>query len=75
MPCRDLSKKMRWRRRRRQERGHGGAVEKKMKKLQRLVPGATGLNPDRLFLRTAEHILQLRLQVNVLQALANIYKP
>ncbi|KAK7348696.1 hypothetical protein VNO80_23316 [Phaseolus coccineus] len=59
--------KVRWgkRRRRRQE-----GVERRMKKLQRLVPGGAGMNPDRLFLKTAEHILQLRIQLNVLQALS-----
>ncbi|KAI4314296.1 hypothetical protein L6164_027219 [Bauhinia variegata] len=72
MACRNLWT-TRWRRRRRRQQR--GRVERKMKKLERLVPGATGLNPDRLFLRTAQHILQLKFQVNVLQALANIYKP
>lgn len=46
-----------------------------MKKLQRLIPGGRGLQPDRLFLRTADYILHLRFQVNVLQALSKIYKP
>ncbi|GMN41661.1 hypothetical protein TIFTF001_010886, partial [Ficus carica] len=28
-----------------------------------LIPGARGLKPDHLFLRTADYILHLRLQV------------
>jgi len=48
-------------------------VERRMKKLQRLVPGGAGMNPDRLFLKTAEHILQLRIQLNVLQALSKVF--
>ncbi|XP_035541498.1 transcription factor IBH1-like [Juglans regia] len=51
------------------------AVEMKMKKLQSLIPGGQRLKPDRLFLRTADYILHLRLQVNLLQALSKIYKP
>nr|XP_048318144.1 transcription factor PAR1-like [Ziziphus jujuba var. spinosa] len=45
------------------------SVEMKVKKLQMLIPGGKGLKADRLFLRTADYILHLRLQVNVLQAL------
>lgn len=51
------------------------SVEMKMRKLQRLIPGGTGLQPDLLFSMTADYILQLRLQVNVLQALSKIYHP
>ena len=66
--CKEMSgEKLRRRRRR--------SVRRKVKKLQRLIPGGRGLQPDRLFLRTADYILHLRLQVNVLQALSKIYKP
>lgn len=61
--------------RRRRKQAARGAVEMKMKKLQSLVPGGEGLNPDRLFLRTADYILHLRLQVDVLQTLSKICKP
>ncbi|KAL5974335.1 hypothetical protein ACLOJK_030999 [Asimina triloba] len=50
-------------------------VRNKFRKLQGLIPGGQGLQPDRLFLRTADYILHLRLQVNVLQALSKLYKP
>ncbi|XVE85027.1 hypothetical protein DITRI_Ditri17bG0059500 [Diplodiscus trichospermus] len=77
--CKEFSK-VKWKRsgRRTDRRGGGGdggqSVRKKVKKLQRLIPGGKGLQPDRLFLRTADYILHLRLQVNVLQALSKIYK-
>ncbi|KAF8040501.1 hypothetical protein BT93_B2661 [Corymbia citriodora subsp. variegata] len=48
-------------------------VRMKVKKLQKLVPGGRGLQPDRLLLRAADYILHLRSQVNVLQALSKIY--
>ncbi|KAF8390375.1 hypothetical protein HHK36_024901 [Tetracentron sinense] len=51
-----------------------GSVRMKVRRLQRLVPGGRGLQPDRLFLRTADYILHLRLQVNVLQALSKLSK-
>ncbi|KAJ9188001.1 hypothetical protein P3X46_003403 [Hevea brasiliensis] len=70
--CRDFAK-VKWRRRRR--RAVRGSVRMKVKKLQRLIPGGQGLKPDRLFSRTADYILHLRLQVNVLQALSKIYTP
>ncbi|XAR48049.1 hypothetical protein NMG60_11030750 [Bertholletia excelsa] len=50
-------------------------VRTKVKKLRSLIPGGRGLKPDRLFLHTADYILHLRRQVNVLQALSQIYKP
>ncbi|XP_048136785.1 transcription factor IBH1-like [Rhodamnia argentea] len=45
----------------------------KVKKLQKLIPGGRGLQPDRLLSRTADYILHLRSQVDVLQALSKIY--
>ncbi|KAK7361944.1 hypothetical protein VNO77_04040 [Canavalia gladiata] len=72
MRCKDMAKvkveRSERRRRRKEER-----VERKMKKLQRLVPGGSRMKPDRLFLNTAKHILHLRLQLNVLQALTKIF--
>ncbi|OWM89628.1 transcription factor PAR2-like [Punica granatum] len=50
-------------------------VQMKVRKLQRLIPGGRRLQPDRIFSRTADYILQLRWQVNVLQALSEIYRP
>ncbi|XP_022151226.1 transcription factor PAR2 [Momordica charantia] len=68
--------KVKWQRRgRRGGRHGGGSVQMKMRKLQRLIPGGRGLKPDRLFLKTADYIMQLRSQVNVLQALSKIYEP
>ncbi|TYH19583.1 hypothetical protein ES288_A05G362900v1 [Gossypium darwinii] len=76
--CKEFSR-MKWRRRRRWTGDSGSrgnrSVRTKVKKLQRLILGAKGLKPDRLFLRTADYILQLRLQVNILQALSKIYGP
>ncbi|KAJ7953653.1 Transcription factor [Quillaja saponaria] len=76
--CKGYSKVKYMRRRWRRTTVRGGGchrvkVQMKMRKLQRLIPGGNGLNPDRLFLRTAEHILHLRFQLNVLQALSDIY--
>lgn len=61
--------------RRRCRRVVRGSTRMKVKKLQTLVPGGRGLQPDLLFLRTAVYILQLRLQLNALQTLSKIYKP
>ncbi|KAL6983648.1 hypothetical protein U1Q18_017028 [Sarracenia purpurea var. burkii] len=71
--CKDMCRaKTRGRRRRRVGRG---SVRLKVKKLQRLIPGGLGLEPDRLFLITADYIMQLRLHLNLLQSLSQIYKP
>lgn len=73
------SKLMAMRRRRRSRGRRAGrgreSVRVKVQRLRQLVPGSRGLRPDRLFLRTADFIMQLRSQVNLLQALSNIYKP
>ncbi|KAM5566725.1 transcription factor IBH1-like [Rosa sericea] len=77
--------KMRSRRRRpsavggrRRRVGGGGrtsrTVRVKVKKLQMLIPGGRGLEAERLFRHTADYIMYLRLQVDVLQALSKIYK-
>ncbi|KAL5723645.1 hypothetical protein ACHQM5_007019 [Ranunculus cassubicifolius] len=51
------------------------SVKTKVKRLQKIVPGGKGLEPDRLFLQTANYILHLRLQVNMLEAISKLYKP
>ncbi|GLT36520.1 hypothetical protein SLA2020_108930 [Shorea laevis] len=57
-------------------RGGGGkSARMKVKKLQRLIPGGKGLEVDQLLLRTADYILHLRLQLNVLQALSKTHQP
>ncbi|MFQ6640712.1 hypothetical protein Gotur_014852, partial [Gossypium turneri] len=58
--CTEFSR-VKWRRRRRWTGDSGcrgsRSVRTKVKKLQRLIPGAKGLKPDRLFLRTTDYIL------------------
>ncbi|XP_024024037.1 transcription factor PAR1 [Morus notabilis] len=71
--CHKGSAVARWRRRRRRSAARRGSVKSKVKRLQMLIPGGRGLKPDHLFLRTADYILHLRLQVNFLQALSKIY--
>lgn len=65
-----LGVKLRRRRRRRQR-----AVQMKVKKLQRIVPGGDGLQPDSLFVQTANYILHLRLQVYALQSIYSQIAP
>ncbi|KVH96069.1 hypothetical protein Ccrd_001845 [Cynara cardunculus var. scolymus] len=48
-------------------------VVRKVKKLQKLIPGGKGMNADRLFVHTANYIMHLKLQVDVLQALSHVY--
>ncbi|XP_042492957.1 uncharacterized protein LOC122072650 [Macadamia integrifolia] len=57
--------------------GHrlGSSIRMKVRRLQKLIPGGRGLQPNRLFLRTADYILHLRFQLHVLQALSNLYIP
>ncbi|KAL9226317.1 hypothetical protein vseg_002147 [Gypsophila vaccaria] len=50
-------------------------VERKLRRLQRIVPGGHGAHSDRLFVLTAQYILHLRLQLNLLHALSKIYLP
>ncbi|RVX18384.1 hypothetical protein CK203_006671 [Vitis vinifera] len=56
-------------------RGAPRKVLMKFQKLQRLVPGGHGLQPDQLFLQTADYILHLKLQVNVLEAILKLHGP
>ncbi|KAI3843889.1 hypothetical protein MKX03_036985 [Papaver bracteatum] len=52
----------------------GGSFGKKVTRLQKLVPGGKGLQPDRLFLQTADYILHLKLKLDLLRALSNLYR-
>ncbi|KAA8533122.1 hypothetical protein F0562_033345 [Nyssa sinensis] len=45
---------------RRRRRAARSSVRMKVRKLQKLIPGGRGLQPDRLFLQTADYILHLR---------------
>ncbi|XP_074301183.1 transcription factor PAR2-like [Silene latifolia] len=61
-------------RRRRSKGRRRGVVEKKVRKLQRIIPGGQEtVHPDRLFDLTANYILHLRLQINLLHALSKVY--
>ncbi|GMJ13185.1 hypothetical protein HRI_004987700 [Hibiscus trionum] len=75
--CKEFSKAKYWRmRRRRMAHGDGRRlVRMKVRRLQKLIPGGKGMQPDRLFLRTAEYIVHLKLQVHILQALSKVYQP
>lgn len=73
--CKDMDREKMQRRIRRRRKGVRGSVRMKVKKLQRLIPGGRSVEPDRLFLMTADYILLLKLQLNVLQALSQVYKP
>jgi hypothetical protein len=48
------------------------AVQMKVQKLQRIVPGGDGLQPDNLFDQTANYILHLRLQVYALESVLRL---
>lgn len=48
-------------------------VQKRIKALQRLVPGADSLDPERLFEETAYYILSLQEQVNAMKVLATLF--
>ncbi|KAL5201693.1 hypothetical protein ABZP36_036047 [Zizania latifolia] len=61
------------RRRRRRRRRRAAAVQlvgRKVRELRRLVPGAAEMPADRLLLRAAGYIAQLRARVELLRALA-----
>ncbi|GMH20713.1 hypothetical protein Nepgr_022554 [Nepenthes gracilis] len=74
--CKSMSlKKLRRRRFVRQSSSSSSSVQNKVRKLQTLIPGAEGMLPDSLFLRTADYILQLRFLLHLLQALSKIYTP
>ncbi|KAJ8491342.1 hypothetical protein OPV22_013063 [Ensete ventricosum] len=53
----------------------GGSLRRKVRELRRLVPGGRQLPAEQLLLHTADYILRLRLQVQLLRALSNLYMP
>ncbi|KAL7149070.1 hypothetical protein ABFS83_05G014900 [Erythranthe nasuta] len=57
------------------EGGRRRRIKRKVKKLQKIIPGGQGLNPDMLFVRTADYILLLRLQIHFLQTLSHSHFP
>ncbi|KAJ8461318.1 hypothetical protein OPV22_034244 [Ensete ventricosum] len=63
------------RRRRKWRSASRASVQRKVRTLQGLVPGGRRLQPEQLFLRTADYIFQLRLRVHVLRALSKLYLP
>ncbi|RZS07471.1 hypothetical protein BHM03_00038335 [Ensete ventricosum] len=50
-------------------------LQKKVRELQRLVPGGRQLPAAQLFLHTADYIFQLRLKVQVLRAFSVLCMP
>lgn len=48
------------------------AVHGKFERLQKLVPGGIGLQPDQLMVQTADYILHLKLQLSALQLLLKL---
>ncbi|KAG8056600.1 hypothetical protein GUJ93_ZPchr0002g23676 [Zizania palustris] len=58
--------------RRRRRRAAAVLVGRKLRELRRLVPGAAEIPADRLLLRTAGYIAQLRARVELLRALAEL---
>ncbi|CAN6477581.1 unnamed protein product [Victoria cruziana] len=69
-----------WRRRhrttgsRRPVVGRRQFIQKKVRKLRRLVPGGDGLSADRLLVKTAGYIMFLKIKLNILQTLSKMYK-
>lgn len=61
--------------RRERQRRRRRLVRMKVEKLQRLVPGGHGLQLDPLCIQTADYILHLKLQVNVLEAILKFHQP
>ncbi|URD85155.1 hypothetical protein MUK42_26474 [Musa troglodytarum] len=53
----------------------GVSVRRKVRELQRLVPGGRQLPAAQLFLHTADYIFHLSLKVQVLRALSKFYMP
>ncbi|KAI4374567.1 hypothetical protein MLD38_012548 [Melastoma candidum] len=49
------------------------AVKMKVQKLQKLVPGGDELKMERLLSRTADYIVHMRLQVDLLQTLLKLH--
>ncbi|XP_037431057.1 transcription factor bHLH150-like [Triticum dicoccoides] len=53
-------------------RRRSAAVGRKVRELRRLVPGAAVMPTDRLLVRTADYIAQLRARVELLRALSEL---
>ncbi|URE25307.1 hypothetical protein MUK42_15971 [Musa troglodytarum] len=53
----------------------GGSLRRKVRELRRLVPGGRQLPAEQLLLHTADYILRLSLQVQLLRALSKLYMP
>ncbi|KAI8527142.1 hypothetical protein RHMOL_Rhmol12G0052700 [Rhododendron molle] len=70
--CKDTAGTSKMQRIRRRKVARKSSVQRKVKKLQKLIPGGRRLSPDRLFLRTADYILHLRFQVHMLEAVSQI---
>ncbi|PNT64499.1 transcription factor bHLH150-like [Brachypodium distachyon] len=51
------------------------AVGRRVRELRRLVPGAAAMPADRLLVRTADYIAQLRARVELLKALSELCVP
>ena len=56
----------------RRRRRSSVAVGRKVRELRRLVPGTAAMPADRLLLRTADYIAQLRAKVELLRALSEL---
>ncbi|XXG58489.1 hypothetical protein AAC387_Pa04g0797 [Persea americana] len=48
-------------------------IQRRLKKLMRIIPGCQGMNMDMLFSITADYILHLQLQVTVLKGISSLY--
>lgn len=55
--------------------GNGDVVRMKVQKLRKLVPGGHELKTERLLSHTADYIMRMRFQVNLLQALLRLHHP
>ncbi|KMT07300.1 hypothetical protein BVRB_6g149290 [Beta vulgaris subsp. vulgaris] len=56
-------------------RSQDAVVARKVRKLQRIIPGGQRMQVDRLFLQTADYILHMRLQIHLLQTIFKLYSP
>ncbi|KAC9132070.1 hypothetical protein R6Q59_004790 [Mikania micrantha] len=77
MSCKKNSSRLmrisgRRRSRRRVKNSSHGRMMRKVKKLQKLIPGGKGLNADQLFVHTANYIMHLKLQCSRLAPQHNL---
>ncbi|KAI4365880.1 hypothetical protein MLD38_021826 [Melastoma candidum] len=65
-----------WRRTRKSRPPSDGndAVKMKVQKLKKLVPGGDDLKTEGLLSRTADYIVHMRIQVNLLQTLLKLHR-